>query len=69
MRDMVERGRVNHPKGELHGEHKLTERQVVEIRTMYRPGVVSFTQLAKLFNVSKRLIQKVVHREAWIHVP
>jgi hypothetical protein len=69
MSDMVNRGRAFHPKGELHGEHKLTERQVVEIRTMYRPGVVSCTKLASVFGVSKKLILNIIHRRAWRHVP
>lgn len=66
---MVKRGRAYHAKGELHGEHKLTEKQVVAIRTMYRPGVVTHKQIAELFGVSKRLIHNVVNRKAWRHVP
>ena len=69
MEDMVNRGRAFHPRGELHGESKLTERQVVEIRSIYRPGVVSQPRIAKLFGVSKRLIHNVIHRIAWKHVP
>jgi hypothetical protein len=69
MADMRSKGRAAQPKGELHGESKLTTKDVVAIRTMYRPGVVSHLQLARLFGVSKRLIQMVIHREAWRHIP
>ena len=68
MADMKTKNRAARLKGEQHGEHKLTERQVVEIRTMYRPGVVSFNKIARLFGVSKKLIMNVVHRRAWKHI-
>jgi hypothetical protein len=69
MADMVTRGRQAFPKGERHGEHKLNDKAVLAIRSMYRPGVVSQPQLARLFGVSKRLIHMVIHREAWKHLP
>jgi hypothetical protein len=69
MEDMAQKGRAATLKGELHGEAKLTDRAVVEIRSMYRPGVVSYARLASLFKVSKKLILLVVQRKAWKHIP
>jgi hypothetical protein len=68
MEDMSKKGRAHQPKGELHGGAKLTEREVVEIRAMYRPGVVSMGKISTLFGVSRKLIHNIVNRKAWNHI-
>ncbi len=69
MRDCMIKGRLNTRRGSKAGPSKLSERQVVEIRTMYRPGVVSLNMIARLFGVSKRAILFIVQRRSWKHVP
>lgn len=50
-------------RGSTHHSAKLTEQKVREIRA----GVenVSQAQLARIYGVSKVMIHKIVHREAW----
>lgn len=70
--DMISKGRWSRPprlQGEEHGEAKLTEKDVIEIRRLYVPWSYSAVRLSKEFHVSKRLIFNIVHRLAWKHVP
>ncbi len=67
MEDMVKKGRQAFLKGELHGEAKLNEKQVLEIRKMHEAGKSQY-RLASIFNVSKRLIWNIVHRKSWVHI-
>jgi len=69
MRDCMGKGRLNTQRGSNAGPAKLNERQVVEIRSMYRPGVVSLNRLAKVFGVSQRAILFIVQRKSWKHLP
>lgn len=54
--------------GEDHGNAKLTDKKVREIREAYADEV-SIRLLAKLYRVSRRTIQLVVTRKTWTHVP
>lgn len=59
------------PKGESRPNHKLTEKEVVEIRRIYVKGHNSPTNsymLAEKYNVSPKTIQNVVKRKVWKHV-
>lgn len=68
MADMVQKGRQAFLKGELHGEAKLTEKEVRQIRNDYVPYVVTLNTLAGRFGVSKKLIFLIVHHLAWQHL-
>lgn len=68
MRDCMRKGRLNTQRGEKAGPAKLKEVQVIQIRKMYSPGIVSMNQIARLFGVSKRAIQFIIHRRNWKHV-
>lgn len=56
------------PRGERHGNARLTERKVTDIRAAYADGM-SISLLAKLFKVTRRTIFLVVHRRTWTHLP
>lgn len=56
-------------RGERQGQSKLTDCVVTDIRTRYAAGGVSCLQLARIFNVSKSLIIKIVSRKTWRHLP
>lgn len=70
--DMIAKGRTC--TGSKHGNSKLTEDQVLEIRSVYRRGIpnnaspTSQGGLAKRFNVSRELIRNIVKRRVWTHV-
>jgi len=55
------------PRGEEHGNAKLTEQDVKEIRRLNSRKKDPWTQveLAKEFGVSKSLINKVIKRVIW----
>lgn len=55
-------------KGENHYFSKLTEKQVLQIRELYIPKVMSAGKLAKLFNISKSTIKDILKRRSWIHI-
>lgn len=52
-------------KGELHWKSKLTEANVVEIRTSKETGIA----LAKKFGMHKQTISLIKRRKLWTHVP
>ena len=54
-------------KGENNGRSKLTEREVREIRCLYKNGCIQ-AQLARDYKVSPRLIGMIVRREKWRHL-
>ena len=54
-------------KGTSHGMSKLTEKQVLEIRATYKPGLGA--KLAKKFKVHLSAINAIIHYKTWKHVP
>jgi len=56
------------PIGEQHGQAKLTELEVREIRKLYADGGFRRIDLARQFKVSATTIGYVVHRKIWAHV-
>jgi hypothetical protein len=67
MRDKVERNRQH--KGEQIKQHKLTEEQVCEVRSLYRPRQRGLTQreLATRYGVSQSAISLVITGRNWRH--
>lgn len=65
MSDKVSKGRQ--AKGSECGASKLTESNVIEIRTLFQNGVLQ-SELAKLYNVSQVQISNIVTRRQWKHV-
>jgi len=56
------------PRGEQHGESKLTANDVREIRRLYARGQYTQRDLAQRFSVSKSLISAIIRRHVWKHV-
>lgn len=63
-KDKMRKGRGNHRKGEQHGEAKLTEVAVRDIKTKR----LSQTEFAKLYGVQIGTIWKVLNGYSWTHV-
>ena len=57
------------PKGELHPRHKLTEKDVREIRRRYRTENITQTELGRIYGVSQNRICKIVTGTSWWHIP
>lgn len=66
MRMMVEHGRSI--RGESVNTAKLTAEQVFEIRTLYKEGDISQTELAAIFGVDQTQISRIVLGQAWKHI-
>jgi hypothetical protein len=52
-------------RGIEHPAHKLTPEAVREIRRAYRPGWISYRDIAEHHDVSLQLIAQVIKRKAW----
>lgn len=55
--------------GEQHYGAKLTENTVQQIRKTYKPGQVSYSQLAERYNVNKSTISRLLSGQTWKHLP
>lgn len=66
VRDRVEAGRS--ATGEANGRSKLTEEQVVVMRSLHGKGRATIAELAALTGVSKRAVRFVVNGEHWREV-
>ena len=57
-----------HPKGEDILQSKLTEQQVLEIRSKHIPYKYTISKLAKEYSVSSYTILNVITRKSWKHI-
>lgn len=58
-------------KGENNGFCKLTEKQVLEIRSLYEKGKhngYNANELAKKYNVSSKTILNIINKKIWKHI-
>lgn len=60
-------GRTGYAKGSQHGNAKLIEDQVKEIRERKDAGE-TLESLAESFNVCRATIRKIVDRRSWTHI-
>lgn len=65
VRDMDDRGRRYVMRGESHTGSRFTQRQVDEIRRLYREDGVSQTRIATLLDVQQSTVQKIVTGARW----
>jgi predicted DNA binding protein len=61
-------------RGERSGKAKLTNRQVLEIRSCYARGLfsrrsrVTMAKLAERYRISTMQVKRILHREQWTHI-
>lgn len=67
-RQMLERKRHWVPKGESSPHSKLTDAQVLSIRSEYAAGGTSYSKLGKKYGCCFQLIHQVVKRKIWNHI-
>lgn len=67
MRDMIERGRSVHAKGEASSRAVLNTEKVKEIRVL-RAARLPFRRIAAMMGVSKSAVQAIIYGETWGHV-
>lgn len=68
IQDMIRKGRKNPAVGERSGAAVLTDKDVCDIRRMYREGGWSHRRLGAHFNVSHTAIGWVLRGNSWRHV-
>lgn len=70
MKDMARkgRGRTLIRLGEDSPVHKLTLKDVMEIRELYSTGQYTYLQLSDRFNITYQHVGSVVTRKTWKHV-
>ncbi len=80
IQDAAAKGRIRHgdshpwrlhpelvPKGEGHGQHVLTESEVLEIRALVQAGA-TWAAMAARYGVGRGTIGHVVMRRTWRHI-
>ena len=67
MHDRDNKGRKASQAGEKHSQAKLTDGDVIKIRTMWANGT-RCVDIAKEFCVSRRNISSIVHHVNWAHI-
>lgn len=65
--DMIKKGRKFNNKGELSSLSKLTEKQILDIRSRKKYRGLQ-TDLSKEFNVSFQQISKIIKNQRWKHI-
>jgi HNH endonuclease len=65
MQEASERNRI--PQGERHHQAKLTESQVLEIRSLAR--TMKQKDIAKQFHISRAIVCQIISRQIWKHLP
>lgn len=56
------------PRGEKNHSSKLTEKEVVEIKSLLSKGEITQYKIAKLFKVHKVTIFDIKHGKTWTHI-
>lgn len=55
-------------KGEDHKNSKLSEENVLNIRSEYKPFVCTHQMLATKYKISKHTVRDIIRRKSWIHL-
>ncbi len=66
MRDKVAKGRC--PRGETSGKAKLTNADVIAIRSAFDAGERNVSAIARRFNIHYSTAGDIIRREIWKHV-
>jgi len=67
-RDMKSKGRMVNPVGTKHGQSKLNNNQVQEIRSIYAQGNSSMQSLADKYGITLGTIHPLLTRKTWRHI-
>jgi hypothetical protein len=69
-RENISLGQIGNNKGQgiNNGSAKLSEKDVLEIRSLYSTGNFSQTNLANIYDVNQSRISSIVTRRTWRHI-
>jgi DNA transposition AAA+ family ATPase len=68
IHDKMNKDRSNAPKGERSWSARLTEDNVLEIRSKYAAGGISQKDLAIEYGVLAPAISQIINRKKWKHI-
>jgi DNA invertase Pin-like site-specific DNA recombinase len=54
--------------GELNGSAKLSEMEAGWVYRIAKTGFVTYTRIAKMFDISKSQVANIKHRRQWNHL-
>jgi len=66
MQDRTQKERQ--AKGELIGNSKLTEEDIILIKDLYQRYKIPHSKLAKMFQVNKSGISRIINKQMWKHI-
>lgn len=55
-------------KGEKHHNCKLTEKDVLNIRKIYKKNVFGYIKIAKLYGICFQMVECIIKRKNWTHI-
>lgn len=68
IKDAVRHGTHVDNRGEKCGTSKLKEKDIRMIIYMYRTGLVTQTDIAKIYNVVSSIVSRIVNKKSWKHL-
>lgn len=68
IHEMLDRGRDKPPRGATHHWTKLTENDVVAIRTLHATGKYTYRQLGDMYQVNKCTVGLIIRGKNWRHL-
>lgn len=68
MRDRNKKGRQARLRGESNGHARLSEADVLAIKSLYAKGVASTEAIGREFGVSGRQVRYILRGKAWAHL-
>lgn len=81
VRDCAAKGRIGHGprhgtktcperyRGENSSHAKITDQQVIEIRKMYIPGIISQRTIAEMYGLCQQTVHEIITNQIWKHLP
>jgi hypothetical protein len=66
--DTVNHGKARGAQGEKHSRAKLTDQDVIEIRTLFKRGLTK-AELTAIYPVDFSNISRIITRDTWRHIP
>lgn len=68
MNDMMKKNRQNKRPGALHHMTNFTEKEIIEIRRLWKEGLETQTGLSRKYKVGLSTIHNIVRRKTWAHI-
>lgn len=66
--DMHNKGRFDNRKGDRHPLAKLTDKNIIDIRSSWLNKLYNQRQLARMYSVTFQTISDIVNRKSWVHI-